>query len=80
MEFVDGVGLKKILKQENGPLPLDTALKLARQILDAFQYALSHGVLHRDIKPGNIMIDKQGLCKIMDFGIGIKIFCIFEMK
>lgn len=73
MEFVDGMELKKVLRQEKGPLPLDTALKFARQILDAFQYALSHGVLHRDIKPGNIMIDKQGLCKIMDFGIG-KIF------
>lgn len=69
MEYVEGVELKKILQQQKGLLPFDIAMKIAKQVLDAFQYALQNGILHRDIKPGNIMIDKHGNAKIMDFGI-----------
>lgn len=69
MEYVEGTELKKILKQHNGPLPLDQAYKIAHQALDAFQYANDNGILHRDIKPGNIIIDTNGNAKIMDFGI-----------
>ena len=69
MEYVEGVELKKILQQQKGLLPYDIALKIAKQVLDAFQYAMQNGILHRDIKPGNIMIDKHGNAKIMDFGI-----------
>jgi len=68
MEYVEGVELKKILQQQN-QLPFDIAMKIAKQVLDAFQYAMQNGILHRDIKPGNIMIDKHGNAKIMDFGI-----------
>ncbi|MBW2118000.1 MAG: SUMF1/EgtB/PvdO family nonheme iron enzyme [Deltaproteobacteria bacterium] len=69
MEYIEGLELKKLLKDQEGQLPLDQANKIARQSLAAFQYAHENGILHRDIKPGNIMIDKNGDSKIMDFGI-----------
>lgn len=69
IEFVEGVELKKILSQQKGLLPLDIGLKIAKQCLEAFQYAHENGILHRDIKPANIMIDQKGNAKIMDFGI-----------
>ncbi|CAB5126110.1 hypothetical protein D3OALGB2SA_3299 [Olavius algarvensis associated proteobacterium Delta 3] len=69
MEYVEGVELKRVLQQQAGLLPFDIAFKIAKQTLDAFHYAHNNGILHRDIKPGNIMIDRQGNAKIMDFGI-----------
>ncbi|MBW1805500.1 MAG: SUMF1/EgtB/PvdO family nonheme iron enzyme [Deltaproteobacteria bacterium] len=70
MEYVPGTELKELMKeQENGLLPFDHAFRIAKQSLDAFQYAHEAGILHRDIKPANIMIDQNGNCKIMDFGI-----------
>ena len=69
MEYIEGVELKKLLKDQDGPMPLEEANKIAKQSLAAFQYAHENGILHRDIKPGNIMIDEKGNSKIMDFGI-----------
>ena len=69
MEYVEGIELKQHLQQQNGLMPFAQAFKVAKQTLDAFQYANEHGILHRDIKPGNIMLDKNGDSKIMDFGI-----------
>jgi formylglycine-generating enzyme required for sulfatase activity len=69
IEYVEGVELKKVLAQQKGLLPLDIGLKIAKQCLEAFQYAHENGILHRDIKPANIMIDTHGNSKIMDFGI-----------
>lgn len=69
MEFVQGTELKKIMQQHKGPLPFETAYKIANQSLDAFQYAYENGILHRDIKPGNIILAEDGNCKLMDFGI-----------
>ncbi|MBW1798703.1 MAG: serine/threonine protein kinase, partial [Deltaproteobacteria bacterium] len=69
MEYVEGVELKKLLKNQEGQLPLDQANKIAGQALLAFQYAHENGILHRDIKPANIMINNDGDSKIMDFGI-----------
>ncbi len=69
MEYVEGIELKQYLQQQNGLMPFDQAFKIAKQTLDAFQYANEHGILHRDIKPGNIMLDQNGDSKIMDFGI-----------
>lgn len=69
MEYVEGVELKKLLQQQKNLLPFNFAFKIAKQALDAFQYAHINGILHRDIKPGNIMIDNHGNSKIMDFGI-----------
>jgi serine/threonine-protein kinase len=69
MEYIRGVELKELLSQYEGPLPIDLACKAAAQILDALQYAYANGVLHCDIKPGNIMMDHNRNAKIMDFGI-----------
>lgn len=69
MEYVEGITLKDLLKQRKGAIPYEQALIIAKQILAAFQYANENGIIHRDIKPGNIMIDKNSVVKIMDFGI-----------
>lgn len=61
MEFVDGKPLK-------GPLPVEDALRLAVQISDALDHAHRHGVTHRDLKPGNIMVTTSG-AKLLDFGL-----------
>jgi serine/threonine protein kinase len=66
MEFVEGEMLSKII--ERGPLPLDKALQYAIQIVDALAAAHSKGVIHRDLKPGNIIITKNGV-KVLDFGL-----------
>ncbi|MBI5844935.1 MAG: SUMF1/EgtB/PvdO family nonheme iron enzyme [Deltaproteobacteria bacterium] len=69
MEYVEGVSLRELLSSQRGVLPFDRAMDICRQILAAFQYAHENGIIHRDIKPGNIMINPKGQVKIMDFGI-----------
>lgn len=69
MEFIEGTTLKELVGSYSGPMPYGKAMSICRQILDAFAYAHENGIIHRDIKPGNIMIDKNGSVKIMDFGI-----------
>jgi serine/threonine protein kinase len=68
MEFIKGEDLKSIIQQE-GALPCDRTIQLALQICRGLAEAHKHGVVHRDLKPGNIMIDDKGMAKIMDFGI-----------
>jgi serine/threonine-protein kinase len=68
MEWVDG----KLLRNElsgGRKLPVDRAVRIATQILEALDYIHSHGVTHRDLKPENIMIDEQDRIKLIDFGI-----------
>ena len=69
MEYLHGQSLKEILDQ-HGFLPLDMALDTAIQMADALAYAHEHGVVHRDVKPGNvIMLEERGAIKLTDFGI-----------
>jgi serine/threonine-protein kinase len=68
MEYVDGVNLEKLLKQ-NGGLPLESVLKILIQTLDGLHHAHEKGILHRDIKPANVMLTRDGIVKLMDFGI-----------
>lgn len=67
-EFVDGKTLKEIIA-EHGHLPEGTAVQIAIRILSALRHAHEAGVVHRDIKPQNILVDRQGYIKVADFGI-----------
>src|ERR1700730_14527795 len=68
LEYVAGESLNRILAREK-KLPLAKALKFAEEIAEALDYAHQQGVVHRDIKPGNILITEDGHAKIADFGI-----------
>ncbi len=67
MDFIDGSSLSEILKRE-GHLPEQKALKYIRQVAEALRHVHAHNRLHLDVKPGNIMIDKQGNAVLIDFG------------
>ena len=68
MEYVEGTSLEKLLRQR-GRLPIGVALTVAKQLLRALEAAHEMGVIHRDIKPQNIVVEPSGLVKVMDFGI-----------
>lgn len=67
MEYVEGTTVDAMLRK--GPIPVGDAVNYIIQVLNALEYAHSRGVVHRDIKPGNIMVTPGGLAKLMDFGI-----------
>ncbi len=67
MEFADGGALSRAL--EDAPLPFERAAPLFRQILDALSYAHARGIVHRDIKPGNVLLGAGGQAKLTDFGV-----------
>lgn len=67
MEFVDGEDLAQRISR--GPLPLDDALPIARQIADALEAAHERGIIHRDLKPANIKVRDDGTVKVLDFGL-----------
>src|SRR5438876_7730135 len=68
MDYVDGMNLCQ-MEQDPKPLAPEAALAIIPRICDALQYAHEEGIVHRDIKPGNILIDKKGRVKIADFGL-----------
>ena len=68
MEFVDGRTLKEVI-QERGPLPVTEAIEITKQICSALGHAHENNIVHRDIKPHNILISKDGRVKVTDFGI-----------
>ena len=70
MEFVEGESLKEYIKRR-GALPLDEACNIITQILSGIQYAHEHGIIHRDIKPHNILLSRDGRAKVTDFGIAV---------
>ncbi|HZT17249.1 MAG TPA: Stk1 family PASTA domain-containing Ser/Thr kinase [Gaiellaceae bacterium] len=68
MEYLDGRTLKELLVR-NGPTPIPIAVDYARQILGALAFAHRNGIVHRDIKPHNIVVGRDGRLKVTDFGI-----------
>src|SRR5499426_1471100 len=67
MELVEGPTLADRIQQ--GAIPLEEALAIARQIADALEAAHEKGIIHRDLKPANIKIKPDGLVKVLDFGL-----------
>jgi eukaryotic-like serine/threonine-protein kinase len=68
MEFLEGRSLKQVVREE-GPLDLLRAIDLVVQILRAARFAHQRGIVHRDIKPHNVIVDDEGRAKVTDFGI-----------
>ncbi|MFJ4841951.1 protein kinase [Streptomyces sp. NPDC088746] len=72
MEYVEGQPLGSVLQsdiQQYGAMPADKALKVTADVLAALETSHEMGLVHRDIKPGNVMMTKRGVVKVMDFGI-----------
>lgn len=67
MEYVEGESLSTVLAR--GPLPVERALEIGLQVVDALGAAHARGVVHRDLKPGNISLTTDGVAKVLDFGL-----------
>jgi serine/threonine-protein kinase len=68
VEFIEGETFEQMVRRR-GPIPSEEAISLFRQTLAGVGYAHRMGIVHRDIKPGNIMLNRQGVVKVMDCGI-----------
>jgi eukaryotic-like serine/threonine-protein kinase len=68
LEYVDGAPLSEVLRQR-GPLPVPEALELARQTCEALAWLHARGVVHCDVKPGNVLVTRGGEAKLIDLGI-----------
>src|SRR5690349_22764886 len=67
-EYVDGENLKQLLTR-TGPLPIRRAIKLGLETAEALAFAHTHGLVHRDVKPQNVLLTPEGEAKVTDFGI-----------
>src|SRR5438128_7166616 len=70
MEFIEGKDLNTIVKQE-GPLPLELACNYIAQSAEGLAHAHEKGLIHRDVKPANLLVDKKGIVKILDLGLAL---------
>ncbi len=68
MEYVEGESLAALIRRD-GPLPAEAAASILEQVADALAAAHAHGIVHRDVKPSNIMVSPHGHAKLTDFGI-----------
>ncbi|MDT5094648.1 MAG: eukaryotic-like serine/threonine-protein kinase [Mycobacterium sp.] len=68
MEYVDGITLRDIVNND-GPIPPRKAIEIIADACQALNFSHQHGIIHRDVKPANIMISRTGAVKVMDFGI-----------
>ncbi len=69
MEHVDGASLGEVLDELDGPLDLDETAAIVDAVADALSFAHANGVLHLDLKPENVLIDRDGRVKVADFGV-----------
>jgi serine/threonine-protein kinase len=74
MQFVDGQNLSNLIRGKK-PMPIHDIIDFSKQICRGLRYAHSQNIIHRDIKPGNILVDKENVARITDFGIA-KIFSL----
>ena len=74
MEFIDGSTLKDLLKNEDNPMNDRTKLLIGLHVAKALVFAYEHKMVHRDIKPDNIMITKDGIAKLTDMGLAKEVF------
>ncbi|WP_060209574.1 Stk1 family PASTA domain-containing Ser/Thr kinase [Sporosarcina koreensis] len=79
MEYIEGQTLKKYI-QMNGPLRVQEAVRIMRQLVSAIANAHHNGIVHRDIKPQNILMDSEGNVKITDFGIAMALSATAHTK
>ena len=69
MDYVDGVNLQRLVAKITGPLPVARACDYIRQAALGLDYAFRAGLVHRDVKPANILVDRQGAIRILDLGL-----------
>ncbi len=69
MEYVEGIEFTDLLKSLDEPLPIDRAKDIMKKVLSAFAYAHKNNIVHRDVKPSNILLTKSDEVKVLDFGI-----------
>ena len=72
MPFIESASLEQRILRAKGPLPLAEALHIAQDVLSALDYAHQQGVIHRDVKPSNILLDHSGRAYLADFGIALQ--------
>ena len=72
MEYVDGLSLDRMIRKD-GPFSADAATRLLREVGGALDFAHAKGVLHRDVKPSNILIEPDGTAKLIDFGLAAQV-------
>jgi len=70
MEFIEGRDLQNVVKQD-GPLPLEIACNYIAQAAEGLHYAHSNNLIHRDVKPANLLVDSKGVVKILDLGLAL---------
>ena len=78
MEYIDGMSLSDVIKVE-APMDYKAAIAITKQIASALSVAHSHNIIHRDIKPHNIMMKSDGTAKLGDFGIAKAVSEVFDL-